>query len=239
MNNKIILLPLVSVFLLSAMVVASSAQPRIVGVNEGDWFKYGDITANWSSNDPSYTPAESLKAWNETEYLLMSVVEVLDTYIGYQSVWRFRNGTERIDGHCTYIDTGSGNTTMFFISAYLSTNDTIYTSGSYSNWRINETVVRTYPDGSRETNHVNVTSEVYDGTDTKNIWWDRTTGALVEMSIEVREYSGEYLATESLFFTITDSDVWIIPEFPSFLILPLFMIATLLAVIVYKRKQTG
>jgi len=30
----------------------------------------------------------------------------------------------------------------------------------------------------------------------------------------------------------------IIPEFPSFLVLPLFMIATLLAVIVYKRKHT-
>ena len=29
----------------------------------------------------------------------------------------------------------------------------------------------------------------------------------------------------------------IIPEFPSFLILPLFMIATLLAVIVYRRKH--
>lgn len=29
---------------------------------------------------------------------------------------------------------------------------------------------------------------------------------------------------------------WVIPEFPSFLILPLFIMATLLAVIVYKRK---
>jgi len=29
-----------------------------------------------------------------------------------------------------------------------------------------------------------------------------------------------------------------IPEFPSFLILPLFMITTLLAVIVYRRKHT-
>jgi parallel beta-helix repeat protein len=33
-------------------------------------------------------------------------------------------------------------------------------------------------------------------------------------------------------------EIIIIPEFPSFLILPLFMIATLLAVIVYKRKHT-
>jgi hypothetical protein len=35
-----------------------------------------------------------------------------------------------------------------------------------------------------------------------------------------------------------DLDINIVPEFPSFLILPLFMIATLLAVIVYKRKHT-
>jgi len=43
-----------------------------------------------------------------------------------------------------------------------------------------------------------------------------------------------------LYFNYTHStkEVIIIPEFPSFLILPLFMIATLLAVIVYKRKHT-
>jgi len=33
-------------------------------------------------------------------------------------------------------------------------------------------------------------------------------------------------------------EIDIIPEFPSFLILPLFMIATLLAVIIYKRKHS-
>jgi hypothetical protein len=31
----------------------------------------------------------------------------------------------------------------------------------------------------------------------------------------------------------------VIPEFPSFLILPLFFIATLLAVIIYRRKHTS
>ncbi|MFZ0965701.1 MAG: NosD domain-containing protein [Candidatus Bathyarchaeia archaeon] len=42
-----------------------------------------------------------------------------------------------------------------------------------------------------------------------------------------------------LYFTYTHStqEVIIIPEFPSFLILPLFMMATLLAVAVYKRKH--
>jgi len=43
-----------------------------------------------------------------------------------------------------------------------------------------------------------------------------------------------------LYFTYHHStqEVVIVPEFPSFLILPLFLIATLLAVIVYKRKHT-
>jgi hypothetical protein len=43
-----------------------------------------------------------------------------------------------------------------------------------------------------------------------------------------------------LYFNYTHSteEVIIIPEFPSFLILQLFMIATLLAVIVYRRKHT-
>jgi len=36
---------------------------------------------------------------------------------------------------------------------------------------------------------------------------------------------------------ITESNVWVIPEFSSFLILPLFMIATLLTVIVYRKKH--
>jgi hypothetical protein len=43
-----------------------------------------------------------------------------------------------------------------------------------------------------------------------------------------------------LYFNYTHStqEVIIIPEFPSFLILPLLMIATILAVIVYRRKHT-
>jgi len=43
-----------------------------------------------------------------------------------------------------------------------------------------------------------------------------------------------------LYFTynLSTQEVIIIPEFPSFLVLPLFMIATLLAVIIYRRKHS-
>jgi len=44
--------------------------------------------------------------------------------------------------------------------------------------------------------------------------------------------------TENKQIVLTLED-FIIPEFPSFLILPLFMLATLLAIIVYRRKHTG
>jgi hypothetical protein len=43
------------------------------------------------------------------------------------------------------------------------------------------------------------------------------------------------ITTEQLGFTY---QYQVIPEFPSFLVLPLFMIATLLAVIVYRRKHS-
>jgi hypothetical protein len=44
-----------------------------------------------------------------------------------------------------------------------------------------------------------------------------------------------YTHTSTLRVTIRGT--WVIPEFPSFLILPLFMITTLLAVIFYRRKH--
>ena len=68
MNKKVILLPLVSVFLLSAMVVTSSGQTRTAGVSEGDWCKY-DVGFNWTSTDPSATIPVSL---NETERTIVA-----------------------------------------------------------------------------------------------------------------------------------------------------------------------
>lgn len=58
-----------------------------------------------------------------------------------------------------------------------------------------------------------------------------------ETSYRLLPYSGD--THDCLYFTYGHSkqEVVIIPEFSSFLILPLFMVGTLLAVIAYKRKQ--
>jgi hypothetical protein len=44
--------------------------------------------------------------------------------------------------------------------------------------------------------------------------------------------------TVTRFWKITESNVWVVPEFPSALILPLFMMATLIAVIAYKKRAS-
>ena len=58
----------------------------------------------------------------------------------------------------------------------------------------------------------------------------------VEATYDTHSDSTTVNMTENQQITLTLAD-FVIPEFPSFLILPLFMIATLLAVIVYGRKQ--
>ena len=52
-------------------------------------------------------------------------------------------------------------------------------------------------------------------------------------------YSKINVANTQSYTIIIEQDLDSIPEFPSFLILPLFMIATILAVIVYRKKSIG
>ena len=227
--------------MLAAMVVTlASAQPRTVGVAVGDWFKYGDITGSWSSNDPD--AVFPLLELNETEWMLLSVEDVSGTNITFQSIIHFTNGTEKTEGGYVDIDAGDGNMTLSAISANLNANDTIYSSPGYSTQKINETIVRTYPDGVRDTNCWNMTGE-YNVTGfyqyiSQSWYWDRASGIFVEMAQEYASQTENYTTTWSILLKITESNVWVIPEFPSFLIPPLFMTATLLLVIVYKRKHS-
>jgi len=209
------------------MVVTSvMAQPRVVGVSVGDWFKYGDITVNWSSDDPNATSPHLV--WNVTEWMSISVEDVSGTNITFQSTWRYINGTEETPRGHIDIDTGDGNMTFSAISANLNANDTIY---STSTMKIDETIIRTYPDSTRDTNHLNTTTEsnvtgFYQYL-SMNLYWDRSSGISVETALESTIQAEGYTTTMSILVRITESNVWVVPEFPSYLLLPLFTISTL------------
>jgi len=249
MKKRIVFLALVSTFLLSAMVVTSVvAQPRIVGVSVGDWFKYGEVTVNWSSNDPNATfpPPhwEMLEGMNETEWMLLTVGDVSGTNITCQAIEHYKNGTEETESGYIDIDTGDGNMTFLAISANLDAGHTIYGSGNYSTWMINETVSRTYPGGVRETNHINMTMEYsytlnetqYYYYNSMNFYWDRSSGILVEDYFAGINQTGEYTTTWSAHDRITESSVWVIPEFPAWTSMLLILIVLTVAVVIYKRR---
>jgi hypothetical protein len=255
MKKRIVLLTLVSVFLLSAMVMTSAvAQERIVGVTVGGWFKYSDITVSWSSNDPWYPTfppvgREYLKEMNETEWILMSIQNISwGKWVFLEIVKHFKDGTEKTENGSVDIETGTGIMNYRIISADLNANDTIYTGSPFSNWKIDETIVRTYPDGERETNHLNMTrkTEIIRHMDDStingtlyefiNYYWDKATGILVEQSYEEIEQVGEYQTTLSMTYRITESNVWTVPEFPTWTSMLLILIVLTVAIATYKWR---
>ena len=239
MKKRIILSTLALMFLLSAVVVTSVvAQPRIVGVSVGEWFNYGDITGSWSSNDPG--AIFPFLEFNHTEWMRISVEDVSGTNITFQSTWHFTNGTEKIESGHIDIDTGVGNMTLSAISANLNANDTIYSSPGYSTQKINETIFRTYPDTTRETNHMNITGE-YNMTGfyqyiSMNWYWDRSSGMFVEMAQEYTSQTEIYTTTWSLQLRITESNVWVIPEFPTYTSLLLAFAILAVSTVMIKRR---
>lgn len=241
-------------FILASVLVVASviANPdRTVGVSVGDWFKYEDITVTWSSNDPNASKVwygMDLEMYNQTEWVKVEITGVSGTNVTIQGIQHFKDGTEEISDGWVDIDTGDGvNATSMIVGANLNEGDPIYTAGEYSNWFINETITREYPgpDSSRETNHINMTY-AYNYTIppdidinyfySMNFYWDTTTGVIVEDSFEMINQTGEYLTAWSMAFKITESNVWIVPEFPN-LIAWLIVIGTATAVLIFGKRR--
>ncbi|HDQ05919.1 MAG TPA: hypothetical protein ENN36_04245 [Candidatus Bathyarchaeota archaeon] len=230
------------------IVTATAAQERTVGVAEGDWFTYGlDFSWNTTDSDSLFPPSEygDWERINETEWIKVTVTDVSGTNVSFQYLTHYENGTEEIgDG---YIDADTGdesNAALSIISANLGENDSIYTSGDYSMWMINETITRTYPDGARNTNHINMTYEFswtinelhYYFYQSINLYWDKETGILVEDSFDFCNQTGDHMESWSVVSRVTDSSVWVIPEFPAgSLMLAISVIVTVIAISIERR----
>ncbi len=237
MNSRIVLLNLISTFLLLALVVAASATTRTVGVSVGNKFRY-DRTASWSSNDPNATPFSSLIEYNNTQWREITFTAISGTDVTGQWTEHYKNGTEITTGAWIDVSTGiSENITFILISANLTAGDSLGTYGLYNTSIINETVSRTYLSGLRDTNHINSTSS--DGTQTyrTNMYWDKSTGVLVELLQETTNQTGTYITTWSSCTQIISSDVWTVPEFPTWTPALLILISVTSATIVIVRQR--
>lgn len=243
-KEKIILASLLIVSLLAMISASGAATDRMPGVNVGDVFTYGNLSFNWYSNDTSATPPTEWQGLNQTEWIRISVGNVVVKNVTCNLQAHYKNGTEETGSGWIDVDTGDNlNMTWFFIAANLNSGDSIYSSGSYSTWMINETIQKMYDGVPRDANHINMTIEesnpppyYYYVYASQNFYWDRETGALIEMSIYVNQTFTLSTTEYSISIELTGSNVWVVPEFIG---LPqtLLLIASLALVTLASRRK--
>jgi hypothetical protein len=228
-------------FLSFTMSGIARAQVRTPGVTVGDTFIY-TTAAYWSSSDPLASVPSDVVSMNQTEYLRVGITGVDGSNVAIFTIWHYMNGTDSTSLGSVNINTGavSGGSGGFWaiLAANLSVNELIHPLGQDA-ITVSETVMRNYAGSDRETNHLIISYQnaTEGATGRLDRYFDKQTGILVELHDET-SYTNP-TTTITISWKIKDTNVWVIPEFPSVLILPLFMIATLLAVIAYRRKRIG
>jgi len=224
---------------------SAAAVVRTPGVNVGNTFTYGNLSFSFYSNNASATPPPEWKELNETEWFSMSVQNVVNNNVTCSLQAHYKNGSDMTEGGWIDVDTGDDvNMTWFLISANLNPGNSIYSIGEYSTWIINETIQKMYNGVPRDTNHINMTIEesyppyAYANV-SQNYYWDKATGVLTGLSVffnETMNYTTPITTVYSISLELTESNVWVIPEFMG---LPqtLLLIASLtLVTLASKRK---
>ena len=258
----------VSILLISpsVLMMPSSGLERSVGVSVGDWFKYefSDVKSN-STSYPNATSAigsgPGFDEANETAWFVRTVQRIdylnfnFSCRVIFQNLKHFKNGTERTESGFVDIISGDGNMSVSVVSANLEVNDSLYDNVPYRYWRIADVTLKGYPNGTRETVHVQRALEIKEtiinetggnGNETttngtrlivSDYYWDRPTGILVEFSYEETDRAGDYLGMTSYSLGLVESSTFAVAEFPIFFIPLLSLMITSLAVIVYIRKR--
>lgn len=235
----------------------ASAQTRLPGVSVGDSFKYTfDFDINVGDLGfglPSLL--EGLIAQVKSiDSVQMTVTQVSGSLVTMQTVMQFKNGTQQSSSISVDVASGAdtaneGITDTFLIASNLNSGDAIYAGGNGG--EINETVTRTYNSESRQLNHqsivtnFNVTPEELQGTgltyalqqsNTQDTYWDKQTGALVEMSFNMESTSQQINADISLNVRLVESNVITIPEFPVTILLVALAFAVAASAICIRYK---
>jgi hypothetical protein len=228
MNSRLkIAFPLVCALLIVAFVAPVWAAEYNPGVSVGQWVKYGDYVVT--------TPAE---ASTNPDWSMIEVVGVSGKEVTLRITGAYKNGTTIPASQLTCnIETGmTGGFQRYIIAANLNQGDKILNLAVSDT--INKTETRKYLSASRSVNILNFTSSSPSQTSKVTYIYDKASGMQLGMEMETT-ITGTATYTNS--YSIIDTNIFDcqpIPEFPSWIILPLFMIATLLAVIIQRRKHT-
>jgi len=225
----------------------SAANTRLPGVAPGQFMHY-EVYSVW--NEGNDTDLESWARNQPMSGINVTVLSVVNTTVTYQEVTYNSTGIVHDSTQDVDVETGSYSYEYLFIAANLTASDIIYTRDN-NTW-INETALASYLGQQLETNHlssfVNHSDISFIGlayylcaSVSQDFYWHRQSGMLLEVKYEFRtsRVSGEDVLVGHFVLNAVAalSIPPVIPEFPSFLILPLFMTTTLLAILFDKRKR--
>ena len=154
-----------------------------VGVKVGDWIKYGQFTVNWTGNgtEPSYVTEEKKIQWTRID-----VENVSGTTITFSLTTQYNNGTRT--PQTLTVDVATNSMSGFFlIASNLKSGDRL-TNGTISSI-INQTTTGNYAGATRNVNLVSVNTTGFGNlTLTSRIYWDQTTGVMVEAYSKAPDY---------------------------------------------------
>lgn len=222
------------------VIALPNVPPRTVGVSVGNSFNY-TVAFSWNSTEQNAILPYYYASLNDTEWIRTSVINVSGTTVILNMTMHFKNGTDSTQAGITDVTTGSGNLTSWIVGANLNPNDTLYAPSQYYSPVINETIAIVYPSGSRNSNHLNVTTEtnttgIYEYS-SMNYYWDQSTGVMVEMSMAMVTQINQSRTNVSATVKIAESNIWIVPEFPT--LTPMLVALVLLtATAVFGKKRS-
>ncbi len=221
-----IALPLVCVLLMATSVAPVWATEYNPGVSVGQWVKYGNYVVT--------TPAETVIS---PDWSMIEVVGVSGKEITLRITGAYMNGTAipSEDLTCNIETCMIDGFQRYIIAANLNQGDKILNLAVSDT--INKTETRTILGASRSVNILNFTSS-YAGQNIRATYiYDKASGMQLGMEMEITIIEPAVTYTNS--YSIIDTNIFdceSIPEFSSWIILPLFMITMLLAAVIYKKK---
>jgi ribosomal protein L40E len=214
MNKKIV----AAAFFLSLvcfMIIGSASAQTLVGVHQGNMFKYS-LVVNWSSTNPNDTVPADLYFQNRTEYFQVNVQTVTSTTVWIEAITHYSeeyeiNSTQYVD-----VNTGEGNCT-FVYAADLTRGNYLFPGSTSLPWVVNETIPRYYQDsGFRQTNHISVNRTDIEGQtySLMNLYFDQATGMVVE-SYYTYVNTATPQQTVTQYLQLIESNVWAFSPSPS------------------------
>jgi hypothetical protein len=243
----LIILGILSFGLLSEVfgeMMTSSA----VGVANGNVFRY-NYKCYFNSNDPKAVPPASFSWINQTDYFMINVTGVSGSMIDFTTMLLGTNGS-RSFGVCS-MNVGTGfasisgyggpadSSGFFFMTRNVSMMGRMYPSmvGSPT---VNDTLMMNYMSGQRLANHFSRTTIQNGAAVNSDFYFDQATGMMVQWRQEAIQTSGVIQSNSTQMMKITESSVWVIPEFPISFTISVFIViavATLAVLGIAKLKR--